>query len=380
MRPIFHAELVNRSFGDPGICIDLKFERRAILFDIGDITALPTRKLLRISDVFVSHTHMDHFCGFDHMLRVCLGRDTGVRMYGPPGFIAQLEHKLAAYTWNLVDNYATDFVVVAHELDAEGRVQRAQFRSQARFQREPLPDAFAHDGVLLEDPQFRIRTVPLEHHDIVSLAFSFEESTHINVWKSRLEELQLPTGQWLTELKRQVHAGAPDDTPIGVYWRTREGSRERSFSLGELKRNVLDFVPGQKLCYVTDVAGHERNSKTLVEFVRGSDLLFIEAVFLDVDRDHAQRKAHLTARRAGEIARAAEVKAAVPFHFSSRYLGQEDQVRREFALAWQGRTHTNVTSASPAPITSPAHLSAEGTRESGGTPQLLERHEQQKAT
>jgi len=118
MRPIFHAELVNRSFGDPGIYIDLKFERRAILFDIGDITVLPTRKLLRISDVFVSHTHMDHFCGFDHMLRVCLGRDTGVRMYGPPGFIAQLEHKLAAYTWNLVDNYATDFVVVAHELVA----------------------------------------------------------------------------------------------------------------------------------------------------------------------------------------------------------------------------------------------------------------------
>jgi len=40
MRPIFHAELVNRSFGDPGIYIDLKFERRAILFDIGDITVL----------------------------------------------------------------------------------------------------------------------------------------------------------------------------------------------------------------------------------------------------------------------------------------------------------------------------------------------------
>jgi hypothetical protein len=85
------------------------------------------------------------------------------------------------------------------------------------------------------------------------------------VWKNRLEELQLPTGQWLTELKRRVRAGAPDDAPIGVYWRTREGSRVRSFSLGELKRNVLDFVPGQKLCYVTDVAGHERNSKTLVE-------------------------------------------------------------------------------------------------------------------
>jgi len=44
---MFDATLVNRTFGDPGVLIDLKFERRAILFDIGDISALPTRKLLR---------------------------------------------------------------------------------------------------------------------------------------------------------------------------------------------------------------------------------------------------------------------------------------------------------------------------------------------
>jgi len=102
VRPIFQAELVNRAFGDPGVYLDLKFERRALLFDLGDISALPTRKLLRISDVFVSHTHMDHFSGFDHLLRVCVGRDSGVNLYGPARFIAQLEHKLAAYTWNLV--------------------------------------------------------------------------------------------------------------------------------------------------------------------------------------------------------------------------------------------------------------------------------------
>ena len=122
MRPIFHAELINRPFGDPGVFIDLKFERRAILFDIGEITVLPTRKLLRVSDVFVSHTHMDHFSGFDHLLRVCLGRDTGVSLYGPEQFITQLEHKLGAYTWNLVENYETEFVVVAHEIDSQGRV------------------------------------------------------------------------------------------------------------------------------------------------------------------------------------------------------------------------------------------------------------------
>src|SRR3569623_453920 len=98
MRPTFQADLENGVFGDPGVYVDLSYHNRAILFDIGDVTALPTRKLLRVSDVFVSHSHMDHFAGFDHLLRVCLGRDTGVRLYGPEKFIAQLEHKLAAYT------------------------------------------------------------------------------------------------------------------------------------------------------------------------------------------------------------------------------------------------------------------------------------------
>jgi ribonuclease Z len=335
MRPIFQAELVNRTFGDPGVYIDLKFERRAILFDIGDIAALPTRKLLRISDVFVSHTHMDHFSGFDHLLRVCLGRDTGVNLYGPPRFIAQLEHKLAAYTWNLVENYPTDFVISAHEVDVRGRMQRARFRSRAKFVRESLPDMATEHGVLLEAPLFRVRTLSLEHHDITSLAFAFEEGVHINVWKSRLDALGLPTGPWLTELKRQVRAGAPDDTPIRVHWRTRDGSRDQTLALGELRQNILEFVRGQRVCYVTDVADNERNRDALTDFLRGADLLFIEAVFLDRDREHAERKAHLTARAAGGIARAAGVKCAVPFHFSPRYLGREEELRQEFAAAWR---------------------------------------------
>lgn len=334
MRPIYQAELVNGAFGDPGILVDLKFERRALLFDVGDVRALPTRKLLRIRDVFVSHMHMDHFAGFDQLLRVCLGRDAGVRAYGPPGFLAQLEHKLAAYTWNLVANYATDFVIDAHELEESGRVRRALFRSAARFAREPAADAVARDGVLLEEPLFRVRSCALEHHDIVSLAFAFEEGVHINVWRNRLDALGVPTGPWLTELKRLVRSGAADDAPVVARWRTREGAQERRFRLGDLKREVLELAPGQKVCYVTDVGGGDRNLERLREFAQEADLLFIEAVFLDADRELAARRAHLTARAAGEVARAARVRVATPFHFSPRYLGREAELRAEFAAAW----------------------------------------------
>jgi ribonuclease Z len=335
MRPIYQAELVNPVFGDPGVYIDLKFENRALLFDIGDITRLPPRKLLRISDVFVSHTHMDHFAGFDHLLRVCLGRDTGVTLYGPPCFIDQVEHKLHAYTWNLVENYASDFTIDAHELHDDGSVHRARFRSHHRFEREALPDATAAEGVLLEEAQFQVRARAFDHHGLPSLSFSFEEHTHINVWKNKLDEIGLPTGPWLTELKRKVRERASDDTPITVQWRTREGSREETYALGELKQKVLEFVPGQRVCYVTDVAGHEDNTRALIEFLRDADLVFIEAVFLEADAQHAAKKAHLLAKHSGAIARLAGVKAAVPFHFSTRYYGHDEDVRREFAAGFE---------------------------------------------
>jgi ribonuclease Z len=337
MRPAFSAQLVNPTFGDPGVYVDLKFARRAVLFDIGDVTALSTRQLLRVSDVFVSHTHMDHFSGFDHLLRVCLGRDTGVNLYGPPHFIEQVGHKLSAYTWNLVENYETDFVIQVHELSDSERLRRARFRSRCRFECEELGDGSAQNGTIVDDQQFKVRATALDHHGIASLAFRFEESTHINVWKNRLEELGLPTGKWLTELKQLVRAGAAEDTPIQVHWRTRAGSREETFQLGFLRSRVLEFVPGQHLAYVTDVAGHAENTQKLTAFLRDVDLLFIEAVFLEADSAHATRKAHLTARQAGTIARAANVKSAIPFHFSSRYMDRPETVRAEFQESWAGR-------------------------------------------
>jgi ribonuclease Z len=102
MPAIFSPRLVNDPFGDPGLYVDFRFRRRALLFDMGDLGPQPAKQLVRVSDVFVSHTHMDHFIGFDRLLRVCLGRDARLRLFGPPGFPDQVEHKLGAYTWNLV--------------------------------------------------------------------------------------------------------------------------------------------------------------------------------------------------------------------------------------------------------------------------------------
>jgi len=332
MRPIFRPELVNDPFGDPGLYVDFKFEKRALLFDLGDLTALPPKKILRISDVFVSHTHMDHFFGFDRLLRLCLGRHTGIRLYGPPGFAAQVGHKLAAYTWNLVENYAGDFVVEVWEVDANWQAHGSRLRCHNHFQSERLEARCLHDGVLLDEPAFCVRAAYLDH-GTPCLGFAIEEKMHVNVWKNRLAELGLAVGPWLKELKDAVTRNAPDATPVHAWWRDGNGEQERVFALGTLKAAVLRLVPGEKISYVTDVSFHTDNVQRITALAAGAAQLFIECVFLDQDADHAARKHHLTARQAGSIARAAGARLVIPFHFSPRYAEREAQLRAEIEAA-----------------------------------------------
>ncbi|MBW2643668.1 MAG: MBL fold metallo-hydrolase, partial [Deltaproteobacteria bacterium] len=97
MRPSFLPRLVNGPFDDPGLFIPFLLEKRAIIFDLGDIYSLSSRDILKISHVFISHTHMDHFLGFDRLLRLFLGREKHLYMYGPEGFLKNVEGKLAGY-------------------------------------------------------------------------------------------------------------------------------------------------------------------------------------------------------------------------------------------------------------------------------------------
>ncbi|HEY0886703.1 MAG TPA: MBL fold metallo-hydrolase [Ramlibacter sp.] len=330
MRMMFSPELVNPPFGDPGLFVDFNFARRALLFDLGDLAALAPRKVLRVSDVFVSHTHMDHFVGFDLMLRLCLGRPTSIRLFGPPGFTAQVEHKLAAYTWNLVENYAADFCVDAWEVDEGWQATGARLRSRRRFRAEPLPPRHCPGGVLVEEGGFCVRAAFLDH-GIPCLGFALEEKVHVNVWKSRLAEMGLAVGPWLKDLKEAALRGAPDETPIAAP--LAGGAGERVFTLGALKAGVLHFIPGEKICYVTDVAFTPTNVERICALAAGASQLFIEAPFLEEDVQHAAGKMHLTARQAGSIARLAGARRVVPFHFSPRYDQGEADLRREVEAA-----------------------------------------------
>ncbi len=341
MRPLLHPLLVNGRFGDPALYIETLFEKHAILFDLGDISNLSPRKVLRIEHVFVSHTHIDHFFGFDRLLRLLVGREKKVNLYGPPGFIDHVHHKLCAYRWNLVDRYLCDLVFLVTEIEPSFETRTVRFRLKTAFSKEERGrDRFAN-GILHSTPNFTVSAVTLEHRTPV-LAFAIEEALHVNVWKNRLSELGLPVGPWLRDLKRAVIESRPDDYLIAVS-SGPNGSNKRAVPLAAL-RDVLTVTPGQKVAYVTDCADTMTNRKAIASLIQGADLLFIEAPFAQADAALAAERAHLTTAVAGSIAREAGVRRIEPFHFSPRYAGLEERMVDEVMSAFHSQIREGATS------------------------------------
>lgn len=332
MTPLLHPELVNDPFGDPALFVDFLREKRAMLIDMGDLSNLRTRKILRLSHAFVSHTHMDHFCGFDRILRVSLGRPKRLHIFGPGGFIDKVEHKLSAYTWNLYESTSPDFCVVASELAENGQLSTVQFCFRRGFRRDRKTSRLIKDGIIVDENLYRVRAVHLDHR-IPCLAFAIEEKQHLNVWRNRVFELGLGIGPWLNELKQAIRRGEPDDLEIAARWREGNSWREERRFLGDL-RKLVKIVPGQRIAYVTDAGFTPENIKKIIGLAQGADLLFIESPFLRKNADIAAQKMHLTAHQAGMIARDAGVRRFELFHFSPRYEGQAGKLREEaFAAA-----------------------------------------------
>ena len=328
MKPSFHPRLINDSFSDPGLFIPFLFERRALLFDLGDLSKLSARDLLKISHVFVTHTHMDHFIGFDTLLRILLGRDKAINLFGPSGFIEKVEAKLSAYTWNLIESYENTLFLSVTEIKEE-KVYIQSYSSRNRFKPAGDPQELPFKGNLLSEQSFSINAVLLDHK-IDCIGLTLKENFSINIDKEGLKELGLPVGPWLREFKKAIYESRNPAQKFRVVWQDKDKvEREKYFNLGELKERIARISAGQKITYITDIIGSPENIEKAVNLAADSDRLFIEAYFLDKDRDVAQRKYHLTAREAGLIAKRAGVKELTPFHFSPRYFGREKELIQE---------------------------------------------------
>lgn len=332
MRPRFHPRLVNDPLGDPGLFVPLAFEKRALLFDIGRLDALSSRDILRISHVFVTHTHMDHFYGLDHLLRLLLGRAKTLFIYGPDGFLANMEGKLAAYNWNLVSNYREALTLVATEIQSKGML-RQTYACRNAFRPQHPRRHLAHSDNLLDDNALRVQTTILDH-GTPCLGFSLAEKFHVNIVKEELQALALATGPWIQQFKQALYDQAGAAQIVHAPRSDRPGETA-TFQLGALAQRIATITPGQKIAYITDVAFSADNVQRIQSLAEGADHLYIESAFLDEDHAAACAKKHLTAGQAGKLAAWAGVKRFSVFHFSPRYENRTHQLRAEAQQAYR---------------------------------------------
>lgn len=332
MRPSFQARLINGPFDDPGLIVHCAHQRKTLLFDLGDLSALSPNDILKASHIFVTHTHIDHFIGFDQVLRFLLGRGKTVRLYGPEGFIKNVAGKLAAYTWNLVHNYQDALRLEVTEI-TERQSRVSIFDCHKGFTASEEQIEHRTDETVYQGETMKISAAVLDHQ-IPCLAFSLEEHFHVNILRPRLDELGLTVGPWLTEFKQQLLKGAAPDTPIEVPSSAPEGSPQ-TFALGDLGEKIVRITRGQKIAYVADAVYHPANEEKIIALAKGANHLFIEAAFLDAEHPIAKEKHHLTARQAGLIARKANVDQMTIFHHSPRYQGEADRLEAEARRAFE---------------------------------------------
>jgi ribonuclease Z len=334
MRPSFHPRLVNPVFEDPVLFVPFIFAGRAVIFDLGDIHALPARDALKISHAFITHTHMDHFCGFDRLLRLFLGREKELHVFGPAGFLKNVAGKLAGYLWNLVENYEARFIL--HVTEVHPRYTLSQrYSCRRRFEATTARIKHVFDGVLHREKDFSVSAVLLDH-GTPCLGFALKEPFHVNIIKDAVHALGLEVGPWVGDFKRALFAG---DDPRGLFRleKGRSGEGRKSFRLGDLAQKIARITEGQKVAYIMDTAFTPQNVTRMVRLCRGADHLFIEAAFIDEDREVAAAKHHLTARQAGTIAALAQVARLTVCHFSPRYEGREHLLEEEAAAAFAAR-------------------------------------------
>lgn len=300
-------------FDDPMFLLRLEHRKRCLALDIGELRRVPTRVVHELTDVFVSHAHLDHVRDFPWLLRRRLGCTQPCTVWGPPGFHERFDHMIHAFTWDRLDDRGPVFHVV--ECDGAGldrwsvRVGDGVLTAIGR--------AAVSDGVILEDDRFRVRATLLDHGGIPVVAYAIEERARFAIRADVLRARGWAAGKWLGELKRLASMdeleGVLDVPSIG------------EVSVRELAEALLLEQRAERLVYATDFADTPSNRERVIELARDADVFICEAMFLGRDVDQALRTGHLTTRACREIAEAANVRELVPFHPSARYEDEWEQ-------------------------------------------------------
>lgn len=270
-------------------------QERHFLVDCGEGTQIQLRKnnlrMQKISRIFISHLHGDHFFGLMGLLSTyhLLGRETELFIYGPP-YLKNIIHTSLKATKTYL-KYKLHFI----ELNFNG------------------------EEIIYEDKRVEVRSFPLKH-SIDTCGFIFKEKPKL----------------------RKINRKAVDayEVPIFELNKIKEGA-DYIMDDGAIISNLkltFDPEPSKSYAYCSDTAYFPEICKT----INSATCIYHEATFANSEQKLAKQTKHSTAEQAALIAKEANIEQLIIGHYSARYtnvdllLKESRQVFSNTILAFDG--------------------------------------------
>ena len=274
----------------------LEFNQHAYMVDCGEGTQIQVRKnkvkIQRIKVIFISHLHGDHYFGLFGLLGTMslLGRKMPLKIFSMPGLKEMVDLQLK------VSHNSYDFDIEFIELK-HGKSEK-----------------------IFEDEIVEVFTIPLSHR-IPTNGFLFKQKLgKRKLNKSLIEELNIPISKMSA-----IKGGADFITDAGEVF----------------KNELITSNPNKVWSYA--FCSDTKYSEKIVPIIKGVDVLYHEATFLESEAARAKKTMHSTAKQAGKIANLAEVGQLILGHYSARYrdlIPHQKEAELEFSkveLAIEGK-------------------------------------------
>lgn len=254
----------------------LNVHEHFFLIDCGEGTQIQLRKfkikISRIERIFISHLHGDHLFGLPGLLSTfnLLGRKNDLYIHGHP----ELKHLIEFFL--------------------------RYFGQDLNFKIYLLPFNTKKNEVIYEDNQLIVTSLPLKHR-IPSSGFLFKEKEKPrNIIPEMINKYSIS----IKDIVR-IKKGEDYITEAGKVILNKE----------------LTYPPyiQRSYAYCSDTA----YQKNLAELLKGTNILYHEATFLQRDKDLAKITMHSTTHQAAITAKEAGAEKLLIGHFSSRYKNTE---------------------------------------------------------
>lgn len=248
----------------------LTMPNRKFLIDCGEGTQIQLIRYKirrsRISHIFISHLHGDHYFGLVGLLNsfALLGRQQALHVVAPPALqeVLELQFRLAD----------TQMPYPLHFHPIQG------------------------PGYLMTVDEVEISCFKTDHR-IACFGFVFKEKKKPRRIDPDAVQAQQIHYSWFEDLQQGKDYEAPDGTII------------------KNEQLTLEAPKGKTYAFCADT----KYDESWISYIEGADMIYHETTYLENFKEQAVKRFHSTTKQAAALAKKAHVKKLLVGHFSSRY-------------------------------------------------------------